>query len=861
MNARSVALTLLFCVGGLVILSACSRMSGGEQSSIEVATESAAAPPKPSHLDEVMTSRFCGNCHTAIYAEHAMNTHGRAFTDEEVRLGTGRFDHGDCIRCHTPRPVFETGMGMNPLRRFHNLEEGNTCMTCHWKQDVDYASFQGGKDCVGAFDPRAGEVEACATCHRNHGTPYQWEIAPTGKLAGNECIDCHMETISRPISKDGPVRETHSHLFPGSRSDSQVRRAYRYEVSIDGNEAVVRVTNKGAGHHFPTELKQRAVESLVVVLDAEGKEVARSRMVFRDPYKRPYGLTLPVNTQIKPGETAEHRVPISIANGTIRTELHYKLYYPIEDFHPELARMLESRQIVFSDITPSEKPLESAPDVMVRTPERVAPETASPADLIDFARPPIGKVEVDIPQGDDVESVRKLIELLQFPVPEANRMATARLAELGERAIPSLIECLGSWDSKTFNQSMAALQKIGEKAIPAIVAAVGHDNLYVRFHARLLLVRMGWAGGDAVAEQRIVAALDAANAVDRASAAETIGGVKLKAGVPSLRKHLVDSDPDVVRACALSLAKLDVKEALPEIHSALARAFYPEIRRDLGKAMALLGDPAGVAVLLEGLDYPDDLIRESFFEAFFAVTGTHLGYEPLGPSEERLTALANLQRWWAQEGGADKLRHPRKVTPQKQMAAWKLVEGLSDPGNAAPPDEKTIEDLRAMGSDAVPALLIGLKYPAGFADKRRNLCSLLADAKDKDAAPALIYALRDPVISVASWAAYALGEVGDPEAVPALRRFQERIRSTMAAGPFPADAGHPDAALAVVARSRMLLGDDRAKDDLVSLLLSEDLDARQTAIDVLEARYGTKRGYDPEAPLEDRRTAVKAWES
>ena len=68
----------------------------------------------------------------------------------------------------------------------------------------------------------------------------------------------------------------------------------------------------------------------VVVHDAAGKEVARSRLVFRDPYKRPYSLRLLVNTQIPPGESREHRVPISVASGTVRCELHFKFYYPIE---------------------------------------------------------------------------------------------------------------------------------------------------------------------------------------------------------------------------------------------------------------------------------------------------------------------------------------------------------------------------------------------------------------------------------------------------------------------------------------------------------------------------------------------------
>ena len=91
-------------------------------------------------------------------------TCGRAFTDEEVRLATGRFAHGDCIRCHTPRPIFETGIGMNPIRRYHNLEEGNTCMTCHWQEGVDYAAVIAGFATAGACreadTAEAGEVRA-----------------------------------------------------------------------------------------------------------------------------------------------------------------------------------------------------------------------------------------------------------------------------------------------------------------------------------------------------------------------------------------------------------------------------------------------------------------------------------------------------------------------------------------------------------------------------------------------------------------------------------------------------------------------------------------------------------------------------
>ncbi|MDP6928498.1 MAG: cytochrome c3 family protein, partial [Planctomycetota bacterium] len=279
--------------------------------------DAAEAVARRHHEQEVMRSGFCARCHPVIYAEHEQNTHGRAFTDAEVRLATGRFSHGDCIICHTPRPIFETGIGMNPIRRHHGLEDGNSCMTCHWQAGYDYGGFDGGAECKQAFDPRVGQVEACASCHRNHGTPYQWELAEHGKAKGKTCISCHMSKETRPVAVGMEPRRVRSHVFPGGRSPRQLRRAYRHSAEIDGSEVVVKIENSGVGHNFPTELKQRSLESLVVVRDESGKETARSRMVFRDPYKRPYGLKLPVNTQIPSGQTAEHRVPINIADGTV----------------------------------------------------------------------------------------------------------------------------------------------------------------------------------------------------------------------------------------------------------------------------------------------------------------------------------------------------------------------------------------------------------------------------------------------------------------------------------------------------------------------------------------------------------------
>ena len=52
-------------------------------------------------------------------------------------------------------------------------------------KDYDYGSLpRAAPSAATAFDDRVGSIDACAACHRNHGTPYQWEKAPTGKRCG-----------------------------------------------------------------------------------------------------------------------------------------------------------------------------------------------------------------------------------------------------------------------------------------------------------------------------------------------------------------------------------------------------------------------------------------------------------------------------------------------------------------------------------------------------------------------------------------------------------------------------------------------------------------------------------------------------
>jgi hypothetical protein len=274
--------------------------------------------------------------------------------------------------------VFETGIGMTPMQRWTDLDEGNTCISCHGRAGYDYSRFTGGAECIVAFEPRVGEVAHCASCHRIAGTPDQWSRAEHGNLAGSLCIDCHMPTVLRPVAVGQPPRMVHSHLFPASSSESQLRRAYAYEAGIEGNEVVVKITNEGVGHNFPTANRQRAVESLVIVRDQEGNEVARSRMVCHYPYAselEPHQLTPPRSSQIPSGKTTEHRVPIGVADGVAECRLYFKLYRPSADVDARLSRCLEDRRLPFMGVAPSANSVDPSPEVTY---------PAAPTSLNDF---------------------------------------------------------------------------------------------------------------------------------------------------------------------------------------------------------------------------------------------------------------------------------------------------------------------------------------------------------------------------------------------------------------------------------------------------------------------------------------------
>lgn len=188
-----------------------------------------------------------------------------------------------------------------------------------------------------------------------------------------------------------------------------------------------------------------------------------------------------------------------------------------------------------------------------------------------------------------------------------------------------------------------------------------------------------------------------------------------------------------------------------------------------------------------------------------------------------------------------------------------MVQKLGDNTNGGKADGRRMGKLIQMGNVAVPALVLGLKYPPGFAMRRDRILRCLAAIGSKQAAPFVAAALRDPVVAVASQACLALTKIKDSETLPALHYYHDHLLSQRAAGTLPMSAD-ADLLIARSASARLILGDRTARGELINQLLSASGDARKTAHDALAQVYGRQHGYDPEADLTVRRAAARHWQ-
>lgn len=270
------------------------------------------------------SSTQCQSCHPVQYAEWQTSWHSKSWTDEEVRALSFDFSKTDCIDCHAPRPVFETGIGQRVLPRSFRQAEGVDCISCHLLPEGGVAGTLSNSRaaCRPVERRELASVEFCAGCHDQHETVKQWRATPFAEQ-GIGCIQCHMKERADP---NVPGRD---HSCMGGHDEALVRSAVVLRGAREGEGWRIEVENVGAGHHFPTDERARAADVFWRPLASganSGSGPWRFLYRFRNPYRNEVDLP---NTLLAYGESRAIPLQDADANGAIEVALLYKLtpYY------------------------------------------------------------------------------------------------------------------------------------------------------------------------------------------------------------------------------------------------------------------------------------------------------------------------------------------------------------------------------------------------------------------------------------------------------------------------------------------------------------------------------------------------------
>jgi len=326
---------------------------GGFAGTIALLSDGAQADAHDGQQTRWESSKQCQECHADLYDEWYGSHHQIAFTNPEVRLLSDDFRKEECMDCHLPRPLAVTGFGKRTLPRRTHFNEGVSCITCHLAADGGILGRNNRPEvpCKPQASTEFLMVDACASCHNQHGTTDQFLASHFAKQ-GNDCATCHMPEIER-VRKDGSKRMGRKHVWDGCHNVDSLKSAGKFEVAVDAGELVLSLTNVGAGHNFPTEERHRAVDMMyrfVADKDGEAQTSQWQRAYrFRQPYRDEQepvndGNAPGENTQLAAGATKAVRIKIPAGATTAQARLWYRLTPFIGDDSPQ-STLLDEQEV------------------------------------------------------------------------------------------------------------------------------------------------------------------------------------------------------------------------------------------------------------------------------------------------------------------------------------------------------------------------------------------------------------------------------------------------------------------------------------------------------------------------------------
>jgi HEAT repeat protein len=377
--------------------------------------------------------------------------------------------------------------------------------------------------------------------------------------------------------------------------------------------------------------------------------------------------------------------------------------------------------------------------------------------------------------GSD-EAIRALGVILNDQEDAPKRWARQALVKIGKRSVPILMTALAA-SGGTKDEAVTALKQLGPSVAPSIRFLLTDRAAYKG--AAEALSQMGRPG--------IQALVDGCHAVDkdlRKATLDNLGLQHVRAAVPACLDNLRHGDPNANGNAITALGAIGDRSVAPNLIpflkgddrlaavTSLGLLRYPgavgpilatctETEKSYrgGAILALhrIGRPA-FAALTETLKSPNVLLRRAAASALVRSNAPDLNgvlSAALKDPDEEVRAAA-----------AQALGFPGNV-----VAIGPLVAALSDPQWRVV--DAAVEGLSSLGVGAVPSLLAIVRNPA----ENTTVCYQISQAlatMGRSAVPALVAALSSPQPEIQKWAAIALGDIGDPNAVEPLQRLADR---------------------------------------------------------------------------------------
>ena len=272
----------------------------------------------------------CKECHPDIYKEWESTRHAKAWTSKAFTEQSQNRTKADCLPCHAPKPIFETGIGKECVLRDNNKEAGVTCLTCHSENQKSMGPYKDSKaECNPAYTPAFDDNSTCQMCHKN--TSEEWKQSACSKKGTKSyatCAKCHMKPVKRAAAKGGAIREVYAHVTYGGDDLKALQESVRsFSLTAENGKIHLSLTNDLTGHTLPSGTplgKQLLI--MTAVKDENEKTIDMHREVFeKGDNKERKDSSIPVDKKV------EFSYDTKLTSGEVVVKILYKANQNIKD--------------------------------------------------------------------------------------------------------------------------------------------------------------------------------------------------------------------------------------------------------------------------------------------------------------------------------------------------------------------------------------------------------------------------------------------------------------------------------------------------------------------------------------------------